>query len=81
MTFSTLPEPCVTRLNTNKALHEDRIINEGDLPSEKLIPKNALLVINSAIFLVRCSQISWKVFSVLNICMKNYSAHVPASRD
>ena len=43
MMFVILPSPCVSRFDTNKALHEDRIKNEGDLPSKKLISKNALL--------------------------------------
>ena len=72
MTFSKLPEPCVTRLNTNKALHEDRIKNEGDFPSEKLISKNAPLVITSAIFVVQCSQISWKIFIICLHLIQNF---------
>ena len=40
MTFSTLPEPCVTRLNTNKALHEDRIINEDEVRDGGLRQEN-----------------------------------------
>ena len=49
MTLVTLPLPCVSRFDTNKALHEDSIKNEGDLPSKKLISKNALLAMISAI--------------------------------
>ena len=72
MTFSTIPEPCVTRLNTNKALYEDRIKNEGDLPSEKLFSKNALLVMTSAIFVVQYSQISWKIFIICLHLIQNF---------
>ena len=52
MTFSTLLPPCVARFNINKALYEIRIENKGDLPSEKSILRNALLVMMLAIFLV-----------------------------
>ena len=50
MTLVTLPLPCVSRFDTKKALHEDSIKNEGELPSKKLISKNALLVITLSIF-------------------------------
>ena len=72
MTSSILPEPCVTRYDTNKAFHEDRIKNEGDLPSEKLISKNALLVMTSAIFVVQYSQISWKIFIICLHLIQNF---------
>ena len=52
MTFSTLPEPCVTRFDIDKALHKIGIENKGDLPSEKLISKNTLLAMILAIFVV-----------------------------
>ena len=48
--FSTLPLPCVTRFDEDKALYEVRMENKGDLPIEKSISKIAVLVINSAIF-------------------------------
>ena len=50
MTLLTFPPPCATRFKTNKTSHEDRIKEEGDLPSEKFISKNALLAMISAIF-------------------------------
>ena len=53
MMFYTLLPPCVARFNIDRALYEIRIENKGDLHSEKLISRNALLVIISAIFVVR----------------------------
>ena len=72
MTFYKLLPPCVTRFNNNKALLEDRIKNEGDLPSEKLFSKNALLVMTSAIFVVQYSQISWKIFIICLHVIQNF---------
>ena len=72
MTFYKLLPPCVTRFNNNKASHEDRIKNEGDLPSEKLFSKNALLVMTSAIFVVQYSQISWKIFIICLHLIQNF---------
>ena len=48
------------------------IKNEGDFPSEKLISKNAPLVITSAIFVVQCSQISWKIFIICLHLIQNF---------
>ena len=52
MTFFTLLPPYVARFNIDKALYEIRIENKGDLPSEKSISRNALLIMMLAIFLV-----------------------------
>ena len=50
MTFYTLLPPCAPRFNINKTMYEIRIENKGDLPSEKSISRNALLVMILAIF-------------------------------
>ena len=42
----------MTRFDIDNAVHEVRMENKGDLPSEKLISKNALLAMILAIFVV-----------------------------
>ena len=42
----------MTKYDIDKALHDVRIENKSDLPSEKLISKNALFAMILAIFVV-----------------------------